>query len=75
MEAVIVVKAHRGAKRDNVIVGEYPIVTVRIGKYDLKPSPPASLARVTPKGCRHGISFEVCATYPTTMSSSRQQPS
>ena len=38
-KATIVAKAHGGAQRSNVIVGEYPIVAVRVGKYALKLNP------------------------------------
>jgi len=39
MKAVIVVKIHGGAQSSNEMVGEYPIVAVRVGKYELKLSP------------------------------------
>ena len=39
MKAVIVVKAHGGAQRSNVMVEEYPIVPVKVGKYALKLNP------------------------------------
>ena len=39
MKDMIAAKAHGGAQRSNVIVGEYPIVAVRVGRYALKLNP------------------------------------